>query len=153
MLSNGAEGRGGERRLGSQSVPSRCLRGPFPAEEGQLTARQRSHGRAGWQNGRPVGSTVLQVTGSRGCETEEGLAERRGFEPPRQLMTVCTLSRGVPSTTRPPLRRASTNLRCLGIQELFRRHEANLAASTSDWVVQPLSLLMIGKRRCAHPLI
>src|SRR5690606_899359 len=33
------------------------------------------------------------------------LAERKGFEPSRQLLTVYSLSRGAPSTTRPPLRR------------------------------------------------
>ena len=32
------------------------------------------------------------------------MAERKGFEPSRQFITVCALSRGVPSTTRPPLR-------------------------------------------------
>lgn len=36
----------------------------------------------------------------------DGMAERKGFEPSRRF-PVCTLSRGVPSTTRPPLRRAS----------------------------------------------
>src|SRR5690606_27461162 len=31
------------------------------------------------------------------------MAERKGFEPSRQLSTAYSLSRGAPSTTRPPL--------------------------------------------------
>ena len=33
----------------------------------------------------------------------DGLAETEGFEPSMQLITACSLSRGVPSTTRPRL--------------------------------------------------
>ena len=33
------------------------------------------------------------------------LAEKEGFEPSIQVLPGCALSRGVPSTTRPPLRR------------------------------------------------
>ena len=36
------------------------------------------------------------------------LAEREGFEPSMQFLTACSLSRGVPSTTRPSLRKTET---------------------------------------------
>ena len=37
-------------------------------------------------------------------EQSKRMAERKGFEPSRQLYTAYSLSRGAPSTTRPPLR-------------------------------------------------
>lgn len=37
----------------------------------------------------------------------ENLAETEGFEPSMQFLTACSLSRGVPSTTRPGLRNAN----------------------------------------------
>ena len=40
------------------------------------------------------------------------VAERMGFEPTRQLITICALSRGVPSTTRPPLRQEADTGEC-----------------------------------------
>jgi site-specific DNA recombinase len=42
-----------------------------------------------------------------GDRPDGGMAERKGFEPSRRLNTICALSRGVPSTTRPPLRCAA----------------------------------------------
>ena len=39
------------------------------------------------------------------------LAEKEGFEPSIQVLPVCTLSRGVPSTTRPFLRSEGAILR------------------------------------------
>src|SRR6185437_3696476 len=50
------------------------------------------------------------------------LAERKGFEPSRRLNTICALSRGVPSTTRPPLRCGPFGL------ELTARQAVSVAA-------------------------
>ena len=46
----------------------------------------------------------LQANGGKGDRYRGWLAEPKGFEPSRRF-PVCTLSRGVPSTTRPRLRR------------------------------------------------
>jgi hypothetical protein len=47
------------------------------------------------------------------------MAERKGFEPSRQFITICALSRGVPSTTRPPLRQGVDSGRGVGWQAVF----------------------------------
>lgn len=44
------------------------------------------------------------------------MAEKGGFEPPRPVLLVCTLSRGVPSATRPLLR---TNFTALVSEVLY----------------------------------
>src|SRR5438045_1009994 len=47
------------------------------------------------------------------------MAEKKGFEPSRQFLTICALSRGVPSTTRPPLQDGLVHEKVAGVQELF----------------------------------
>jgi hypothetical protein len=47
------------------------------------------------------------------------MAEKKGFEPSRQFLTICALSRGVPSTTRPPLQDGLVHEKVAGAQELF----------------------------------
>ena len=47
------------------------------------------------------------------------MAEKKGFEPSRQFLTICALSRGVPSTTRPPLQDGLVHENVAGAQELF----------------------------------
>gem|GEM_PF-2318208 len=54
---------------------------------------------------KPPSYEVMQIQGFSGKYAGE-MAERKGFEPSRPF-PICTLSRGVPSTTRPPLRRGS----------------------------------------------
>ena len=56
------------------------------------------------------------------------LAERKGFEPSRRLNTICALSRGVPSTTRPPLRWRVCGLERRRWQAAFRHTAAESGA-------------------------
>lgn len=49
------------------------------------------------------------------------MAEKKGFEPSRRFNTICALSRGVPSTTRPPLQDGLVHEKEAGVQELFAR--------------------------------
>src|SRR3954451_17667549 len=71
---------------------------------------RRCGGSSAAATGPPVTVQDLQHTGQRQRKrAREGpvfacwLAEAEGFEPSMQLITACSLSRGVPSTTRPRL--------------------------------------------------
>ncbi len=45
------------------------------------------------------------------CESKQLMAEKEGFEPSMQVLPACSLSRGVPSTTRPLLRKVRDDTR------------------------------------------
>lgn len=58
------------------------------------------------------------ISGGNKKKREKKMAEKGGFEPPRPVLLVCTLSRGVPSATRPLLRTNFTALVSEGLHSI-----------------------------------
>ena len=87
----------------ANSSPCRASRGLSPPSECALPGAPKEKPRVAY---RQAGHSVRCQQGH-----QNHLAETEGFEPSMQVLPACSLSRGVPSTSRPRLRTCCTTRR------------------------------------------